>query len=36
MDIGVDTNNYYPYSFEEIKKIINNQILIDLKNKKNS
>lgn len=22
MDIGVDTHNYYPYSFEEIKKIM--------------
>ena len=23
MDIGVDTHNYYPYSLEEIKKIMN-------------
>ncbi len=34
MDIGVDTNNYYPYSFEEIKKIINDQIFTDLQNQK--
>jgi len=23
LDVGVDTNNFYPYSFEEIKKIMN-------------
>ena len=23
MDVGVDTNNFYPYSFEEIKTIMN-------------
>ena len=22
MDVGVDTNNYFPYSWDEIKKIM--------------
>lgn len=26
MDIGVDTNNYYPYSFEDVKVIIKKQL----------
>lgn len=25
MDIGVDTNNFYPYSFEQIKEIMKNK-----------
>lgn len=28
LDVGVDTNNYYPYSFEEIKKILEPMPLI--------
>jgi len=34
-DVGVDNNNYFPVSWEEVKTIINNQILDYEKNRPN-
>lgn len=28
IDVGVDTNDYYPYSFEDVKKIMDNKVFI--------